>query len=139
MKLTNAGRRRLGVPGRPALILDPNQSVLVDSSQIDQMRKNRTVSRWLESGVLVLSDDEGKTPVPVYVTPNPPVRTTGVRVARVDRDQREEVTLPKGVTGEGVERFHLGGGWWEVYVNGFKVTDRNVRKDEAQSIAAEYE
>ena len=136
MKLTNAGGRRLGVPGRPALILDPNQTVDVDASQMDEFRRNRTVCRWLESGILVLSDGAGKTaPVPVYVTPKP-TRPVGVKP---NRDVREEVVLPKGITGEGVERNHLGGGWWEVYVNGFKVTDRNVRKDEAQSIAAEYE
>jgi len=47
--------------------------------------------------------------------------------------------LPEGITGQGTEVHHLGGGWYEVYVNGFKVTDRNVRKDEAKTIAEEYE
>ena len=136
MKLKNAGRRRLGVPGRPALILEPNQIVDVDASQMDEFQKNRTVCRWLESGVLILFDGAEKaSPVPVFVTPKP-TRPVGIKP---DRDVREEQVLPKGITGEGVERNHLGGGWWEVYVNGFKVTDRNVRKDEAETIAAEYE
>jgi len=53
-------------------------------------------------------------------------------------DKREELVLPDGVTGEGIEVHHKGGGWYEVYVNGFKVTDTNVRKDEANDVAAEY-
>jgi len=134
MKLKNAGRRRLGVPGRPALILDPNQTAEVSLAQIDDFRRNRTVARWLEAGVLVLSDSDGVVEVPRPVPKTKP----GVRT-RQHHDQREEVVLPEGITGQGVERNHLGGGWWEVYVNGFKVTDRNVRKEEAQSIADEYD
>jgi len=132
--ITNKGRRRLGVPGRPALILDPGQSASVDSQQLESFRRNRTVSRWLEAGVLVLSDEVGVVEVP---KPQPKVRP-GIRVA-VERDKRVEEVLPEGVTGQGVEISQSGGGWYQVYVNGFKVTDRNVRKDEAESISAEYE
>ena len=133
-KLINKGRRRLGIPGRPALILEPNESAVVEESQIADMRRNRTVARWLEVGVLILIDDDGMIEVP---KPQPKARPRA-RV-KADRDQRVEVVLPEGVTGKGVERKHTGAGWWEVYVNGFKVTDRKVRKDESLSIAKEYE
>ena len=133
-KLINKGRRRLGIPGRPAIILEPNESAVVDEVQVSEMRRNRTVARWLEAGVLVLMNDDG-----VVEIPKPEQKTRpGLRVKK-DRDKRVEVVLPEGVSGKGVERNHIGGGWWEVYVNGFKVTDRNIRKDEAKSIAAEYE
>ena len=129
--ITNKGRRRLGVPGRRALILDPNQAVPVSESQLDEIGKNRTAARWLASGVLVVTDD-GE----VVETPKPQPKTMRVKE---DRDKREELVLPEGLTGEGIEQHSNGGGWWDVYVNGFKVTDRKVRQDEATAIAAEYE
>jgi len=132
--LINKGRRRLGIPGRPAIILDPNQSVEINEARQDDLTRNRTVARWLETGMLVITDDGNpQKPTPI-VTPRRQAVT-----AREKRDQREEIVLPEGITGQGTEVHHLGGGWYEVYVNGFKVTDRNVRKDEAKTIAAEYE
>jgi len=132
--LINKGRRRLGIPGRPAIILDPNQSVEINEARQDDLTRNRTVARWLETGTLVITDDgKPQQPTPI-VTPRRQAVT-----AREKRDQREEIVLPEGITGQGTEVHHLGGGWYEVYVNGFKVTDRNVRKDEAKTIAEEYE
>lgn len=136
-KLTNRGTRRLGVPGRPAIILNPNESALINKDQLAEMQKNRTVSRWLESGVLLLSEPgENDDLAP------PPQRQSRARrnpKALPRRDQRKVEKLPEGVKGEGVEYNHLGGGWYQVYVNGFKVTDRNVRKAEAETMATEYE
>jgi hypothetical protein len=136
-KLTNKGSRRLGIPGRPALILDPNQSAHIDAAQLEVIRQNKTVSRWLEKGVLVLTDDEGNTVKPPKLDPRL-IPKTGIKHHR-KRDERKEVVLPKGVEGKGTELHHLGGGWYQIYVNGFQVTDRNVRKDEAKTIAGEYE
>ena len=136
-KLTNKGTRRLGIPGRPALILDPNQSAHIHDAQLETMQRNKTVSRWLEKGVLVLTDDDGKTAEPPKQDRRL-IPKTGIR-RRGRKDDRKEVALPKGIEGKGVERHHVGGGWWQVYVNGFQVTDRNVRKDEAATISAEYE
>ncbi len=140
--LTNKGRRRLGVPGRPALILDAGQGISISDSQIDEIHKNRTVVRWLQSGILVITDGPiDLNPVqekqPAKAAPKARPRS-GVRTA-AKRDQREPLVLPEGVTGEGTELHHVGGGWYHVYVNGFAVTDRTVRKDEAESIATEYE
>jgi len=136
--LRNNGTRRLGIPGRPAIILAPGDTVPVTDAQIAEMGRNRTVSRWLERKVLVVRDGNANDPDPV-----PPVRSATPRQRVRPRvggrtDVREELVLPEGVTGEGIEVHHNGGGWYEVYVNGFKVTDSNVRKDEAQDIAAEY-
>jgi hypothetical protein len=136
-KLTNKGTRRLGIPGRPALILDPDQSAHIDASQLETMQRNKTVSRWLEKGVLILTDDDGKTVKPPKLDQRL-IPKTGVK-RPPKRDERKELVLPKGVKGKGTELHHLGGGWWQVYVNGFQVTDRNVRKDEAKTIADEYQ
>ncbi len=139
-KLTNKGARRLGVPGRPAIILDPAQSVSITDAQLQDIRKNRTVARWLESGVLVLGDQPVKVEVDVKQLKSAAPKKRPVQQPRpISQDKREVVDLPDGVTGDGVEKHHAGGGWWDVYVNGFKVTDRKVRKDEAGSIAAEYD
>ena len=137
--LTNTGRRRIGIPVRPALILDGGQSVSVTDEEVNAIRKNRTVERWLESGVLTLSDGPVKVEVDVetHKTFAPQRKPRVPKIAKPDT--REVVNLPEGVTGEGVECHHAGGGWWEVYVNGFKVTDRKVRKDESESIASEYD
>jgi len=139
-QLTNMGTRRLGIAGRHALILNPRESAQVTDAQVTEMKKNRTTARWLEAGVLVLTGDDGNIEVHVPIQRQKRSPAIAVRkIPRVDRDKREEAVLPEGVEGEGVEHHHAGGGWWDVYVNGFKVTDRKVRKDEAESIAAEYE
>ena len=137
--IRNSGSRRLGIPGRPAIILAPGDTVPVTDAQLADMDRNRTVSRWLERGVLTVRDGNAKE----LDKPALPVRSAPPR-QRVwpsvggRADKREELVLPDGVTGEGIEVHHKGGGWYEVYVNGFKVTDTNVRKDEAQDVAAEY-
>ena len=127
--LRNAGKRRLGIPGRPAIILAPGESAPITDSQLAAMERNKTVARWLDRGVLSVSDSDGKEPEAKKAKPKP---------KRNRRDDREDQVLPEGVTGEGVETHHKGGGWYEVYVNGFKVSDSNIRKDEAESMAAEY-
>lgn len=131
-KLINQGRRRLGVPGSPAIVLAPGEAVPVTATQIAGFQRNRTVARWLEVGTLALISEDGAVEKPKAK----PKAKTGIKPAT---SAPVEVALPDGLTGEGVERNHLGGGWWEVYVNGFKVTDQNVRKDESLAIAAEYE
>ena len=136
--LRNNGSRRLGIPGRPAIILAPGDTAPVTAAQLADMERNRTVSRWLERGVLTVRDSDAND-----LEPAPPVRSAPPRQRVRPRvggrtDVREELVLPDGVTGEGVEIHHNGGGWYEVYVNGFKVTDTNVRKDEAEDVAKEY-
>jgi hypothetical protein len=134
----NNGARRLGIPGRPAIILAPGGSAPVTDDQLEDMGRNRTVSRWIERGVLSLVDSNDKEPAPGPLVKSAPPRQR-VRPSVGGRlDKRVELVLPEGVTGEGIEVHHKGGGWYEVYVNGFKVTDTNVRKDEAQEVAAEY-
>jgi hypothetical protein len=138
--LKNSGTRRLGIPGRPAIILAPGEVVPVTDDQLDLMRDNRTVARWLDRGVLTTEDSDAKTEAEAPVKPLQPAQPRQRVRPRVGSraDKREELVLPDGVTGEGIEVHHKGGGWYEVYVNGFKVTDTNVRKDEAQDVAAEY-
>ena len=140
--LVNTGKRRLGIPGRPsAIILRPGESVPVDDKQIAELENNRTVSKWLHHGTLSIRDADGE-PVAPKREPLPGSglkRVAPERPVRVKNDVREEQTLPEDVKGEGVEISQRGGGWYDVYVNGFKVTDKTVRKDEATDIAARYE
>ncbi len=133
--LTNDGKRRLGISGRPAIILAPGESSPpLNDAQIEVIKRNKTVARWLSNGILRLRDEGEEVTVPEKeVVPKKRVRPHG------RRDDRERQVLPEGLTGKGTEVHHSGGGWYEVYVNGFKVTDSNVRKDEATEIAAEYE
>jgi len=134
MKLTNNARRRLGIPGRPAIILEPDQTVEITDDQLKVIKANRTVERWLDSGILTVGEPVHK----VKIEKQPKVierKTTGMK----ERDKREDVPLPDGITGEGTELYNAGGGWYQVYVNGFKVTDKSGRKDEAESLSTEYE
>jgi hypothetical protein len=122
--ITNTGRRRLGLPGRPALILGAGESAEVTDQQLQEMKKNGVVTRWFGSGLLVI---DGK-----------PIEPEPGSVANKQAAAAPE-GLPEGLTGQGIELYHKGGGWWRVYVNGFEVTDGNVRKKEAKAIAAEFE
>lgn len=132
--LVNNGKRRLGVPGRPAIILDGGASVPITDAQVKDLKRNRTVSRWLNRGVLKIREDDGREIKPdSKPAPGPHVRRP------VDRGKREKQVLPEGVTGKGFEIHEKGGGWYDVYVNGFKVTDRSVRKAEAEGMAKDYE
>ena len=134
--LRNNGKRRLGVPGRPAIILAPGESQPITDEQLKEIKRNRTVVRWLDRGVLQVlkAGDVVKTPPGVKkATPKP-----GRRRA-VDRGKREKQVLPEGVTGDGVEIHSKGGGWYELWVHGFKVTDRSVRKDEVEAMVKDYE
>ena len=136
--LRNNGSRRLGIPGRPAIILAPGDTEPVTDAQLADMDNNKTVSRWLSRGVLTVRDSNAKDPDPAPVVRSAPPRQRVRPRVGGRTDVREELVLPDGVTGEGVETHHKGGGWYEVYVNGFKVTDTNVRKDEAEEITKEY-
>lgn len=139
-RIINNGRRRLGISGRPAIILNPNESREIDDYQLDEIRKNRTVANWIEAGILTVSDGDEKIEATATVKPKKAtiVHSKSIRPG-APRDERQAEPLPDGIEGEGIETHHLGGGWYQVYVNGFKVTDRNVRKDEAKEIASEYE
>ena len=132
-KIINKGRRRLGIPGRPALILNADEAQPITENQIEEIRKNRTVANWLERGVLLIVNDGEEPEQFEKVDPAPrPKRRNHPKL-----DIRQPEVLPEGITGEGTEFHHLGGGWYQVYVNGFKVTDSNVRKADAETIAVE--
>ena len=131
--LVSKAARRLGIPGRPALIISPGERVPVGKKQIESMQRNSTVSRWLQHGLLVIVDSDGKE-----LEPPKRVRPPSTGLTRSKDDKRTETPLPEGLTGEGAEMLHTGSGWWQVYVNGFQVTTKKVRKEEAESIAAEY-
>lgn len=138
-RVINNGRRRLGIPGRPAIILNPKESVSITDEQEKAITENRTAARWLDVGVIAIVDDSAPVESPQRVKSERLPVTSATRRPASGADVRQPETLPDGISGEGIERHHLGGGWYQVYVNGFKVTDRNVRKTEAEQIESEYE
>jgi hypothetical protein len=134
-RIRNTARRRLGIAGRPAIILAPNESEEITDERLEKIQQNKTVAKWFDAGVLEIIDGE-EAPAPKRIKPQKPTVIPAVKGRKPD--ERKEEPLPEGLTGEGVE-LQRNGGWFQVYVNGFKVTDRNVRKDEAERIASEYE
>ena len=149
MKLVSKAQRRLGIPGRPAILLDPQSAVEIDERQMSEMLRNRTVHLWMQRRLLVVLDERGNDVTPVEAiggdssasesVPKPVLKPRSRKKPALRTDLRPEPELPEGVEGEGVEIHHLGGGWYQVYVNGFKATDKNVRKDEAEAIAKDYD
>ena len=115
--LTNTGRRRLGLPGRPAIVLDPGQTVEISDGQLKAIMANSTSARWVNSGVLSLNGGVVKVDTVTAAT---------------------KLDIPEKLTGSGVELYDRGGGWWDIYVNGFKVLDKSVRRAKAEELAEEY-
>ncbi|MGH8034021.1 MAG: hypothetical protein ACREO9_02260 [Lysobacterales bacterium] len=105
--------------------MDIGETLNISPAQYFAMCESKIACRWVETGVLLVTD----APQPWK---QPELKRPAVE------DQVNANQLPAELTGEGVEQFHTGGGWWDVYVNGFKVTIEKVRKAEAQQIAEEY-
>jgi len=123
--LTNTGRRRLGLPGRPAIVLDPGQTVEISDGQLKAIMANSTSARWVNSGVLSLNGNGG-------------VDTSGANTVDASFAAATKLDIPEKLTGSGVELYDRGGGWWDIYVNGFKVLDKSVRRAKAEELAEEY-
>lgn len=118
MKLKNVSKVARGIPLPDEFYsLKPGAEVAVSQSDLDKM---------LQKGRFKVLVDVGTIKVLPGDAPAPEVK-----------DERPE-QKPEGVTGEGIEITHTGAGWYEVHVNGMKVTDKGVRKDDAERIAEDY-
>lgn len=133
--VTNNGKRRLGIAGRPSIILDPGQtSEPLSAERYQSILSNRVNARWIEAGILLVKGADA--PAPKASKEEAPKET--------GKGKKEKLValpddFPEDLTGEGVELHHTGGGWYDVYVNTFKVTsDQKVKKARALEIAAEY-
>jgi hypothetical protein len=132
--ISNNTRRSLGIPGAVAIVLEPGGTVEVSESRYDEMRNNRMVNQWFQRGML---SEGGKAPERAKKSAPEAVSPAQKRSARSDRPAEP---LPDGVDEVGVHLYHVGGGYYHVYVNGFKVTTDKVRgKANAEEVAAEYE
>jgi hypothetical protein len=138
-RIINHGRRRLGISGRPAIILGPNESQEITEQQEQALRENRTNANWLQNGVIEIVDGDAPIEPKPMIKPERQKVVSATTRPGTPRDERQDEPLPEGLTGEDVEMHHLGGGWYQVYVNGFKATDRNVRKAEAEEITKDYQ
>lgn len=136
-KVTNNGGRRIGVPVRQAFILAPGESRDITDGELAQMENNRTISRWLETGILSVASELGEAPREKREVKQPESKPQAKPTQPPKAEGQEP--LPEGITGVGVEYEHHGGGWYSLWVNGFCVTDKRVRKTEAEVMARDYE
>lgn len=144
-KVTNNAGRRIGLPIRQAFTLDPGETREVTDGQLSEMESNKTTSRWMDSGVLTVDSEQPRPPKKAKASPGddpPPEALTkpekgGKTQTKAEEEPAEE--LPEGITGEGIEYEQYPGGWYHLWVNGFRVTqDNKVRKAEAEHMAKEY-
>lgn len=123
--VTNNANRRLGLPGRPALLLNPGESKTIEDSQVAEIEGNKTAAQWIKRGTVSISD-AGKAKKKSAQTES-------------KSDSSEKKDLPDGLTGEGFEPFHHGGGYYSVYVNGFEVTDSKIKKAAVEELRKDYD
>ena len=117
--VTNNAKRRLGLPGRPALLLNPGESKTIEDSQVAEIETSNIAKGWIRSGLVSISD--------------------GAETEEKSEDPKSDQDLPEGLTGKGFEIFNEGSGWYSAWVNGFKVTDSKVRKKAAEALRKEYD
>ena len=120
MKLINASRRPRGIPLDEFVTLPAGGEVDINEYQLSQLQKRPMVRNWMQAGVLLVQQGDAapeKGPV---------------------KEVRRGPDLPEGITGTGIEHEDLGGGWTHLWVNGFKCTDKAVRKKQAEKMALDY-
>ena len=64
---------------------------------------------------------------------------TAIRRGYVSVEHKDDPPQPVKPDMRGVKAVSQSRGWWRVYVNGHEITDKAVRKSEAERIAAEYQ
>ena len=150
IKVTNAGKRRLGLSGLPSVVLAPGESVNVTDEQYNSFIKNKTIVRWIDHGVVTVDGApkaKAKAKVPPPVKAKPEIKTPAITESKPTAelvDSQPSLTvpdteaLPDGLTGEGIELYEHGNGWYSVYVHGFLVTDTKLRKEAAEAVMEEY-
>ena len=116
MKLTNESKRERGIPLAQELrVVKPGQSITITDEDRDHMLRFPMVNNWLDRGEISITGGKGKN------------------------DPKQRVSeLPEDITGTGFEIAKFGGGWCMPYMNGEPVTDRRVRKAEAEAMAKDY-
>lgn len=133
--ITNNSKRRLGLSGRPSLVLRPGEtSEEITAGRFTSFCNNKTTVRWIASGLLTVNDPpEGVVDLPDLSKPSE------VKGKSDTKEVKDELELPEGITGEGKELHQVSRGQYDVYINGFKVTDETVSKKKAGEIMDEYE
>lgn len=130
IRLINKSGRALGLPCAryPSIILEMDEEKVITDQHFDEVKVNKTVTRWINDGFVLVQQLSDPKPDGLTVTVLKPKPETPV-MAGVDDDYRPAQ----------VKCISAGGGWWHVYVNDEKVTDKAVRKAEAEKIATEYD
>lgn len=117
IRLINNAHRALGLPGARSVVLKRGGSEVVEQSHFEELMTNRTVAAWIAQGIITAEELNGDEKQPSAEPKQP-------------QDDKKKPSQ--------VQMIHQGGGWWKVLVNGHEATDKNVRKEKAEQIAAEY-
>jgi len=120
MKLkNNTGRERILHGPVEMYTLPARGEISITERELIDLKRHGNTKNWLHKGYITVEEGEPE--------PKPEPKPGG------------GPDLPEGVTGEGTEVFHHGAGWYSVFVNGMPCTDKRLRKDDAEAIAADYE
>lgn len=121
MKLINtSGRARVIYGPIEMQRLEAGEERDITEAELDELKRHPNIRNWMHKGLLTVDMGAAKKPLPTA------------------REERSGPELPEGVTGEGTETVHHGGGWYSVFHDGMPCTDEKVRKDRADEIAADY-
>lgn len=143
IRLINKAERTLGLPGVrfPSVILEKNGGEAeISDAHFEELKSNRVVSQWLANGIVLTQKVAELRPKGMSVTVLEPKSEHAD-----DSPVEKQVEAPAaGQSDDGfrpaqVKVVSSAGGWYHVYVNDHQVTDKAVRKAEAQKIAAEYD
>jgi len=121
MKLINKSNRDRAIPHASGVeILPAGGEMDVSDIQLAELKRFPMVNQWIYQGLLKVEDG------------------AAVEAKKPQTETRSGPELPDGLTGEGTEIYHHGGGWYSVYHAGMACTDEKVRKARAEEIAADY-
>lgn len=122
MKLTNNASRALGVPGaHGSYIVKPKDSINITQMDLEALERNKTASGWLHTGLISIDGKGTVKESPAKEKPPEP---------------QEPKVEPSGSDPEVVEQSK---GWYKVFVGGIEVSQGNMRKADAEALAAQYE
>jgi hypothetical protein len=146
-RVVNLGNRRL-LPGQE-MVLTPNGPGALSWRLIVKLYEQRRVVSEADPYFEELMRGPGMENNPEFArawlsgveTPAPPVEEEAE--AELEEEESEVPAVPPvppvpPTAPKAVDIVHSGGGWYDVLVNGEKVNEKSLRKDEAEELAEAY-
>jgi len=140
IRLINKSGRALGLPGVqfPSVVLEKNGGEAeISNDHFAELSSNRTVAQWIAQSIVLVQKFGELRPAGMTVTILEPKKVEAPPAVKTEAPrptQPEDSFRPAKV-----EIISPAGGWYHVYVNDHQVTDKAVRKAEAERMAAEYD